>query len=330
MFQGTSTATASTANSSKKSKRRNRKKKPTPASTESAAVAAPIALIAAQTPDLKGATTQLLEEIKKVIDIVPVRRADTMESLPKDRDHVMAEQEAKKLAKQTKKSGEEISINGHSIPTDATSGNSAEIVEPVISDRDQVLREREMKKLLKKAKASNKHNLPEALLTSDNKPSTIAPALTEVSEKLESLNISKPEKEETGKPQLTKAERRAIQEAQRAAKAETQAKKVTELASKAKPKLETVTTTGSIERKVSPKPKKKPTETVKKSTVHRVKLFDHLYLDQKPIEELVAEMDHDKVHPEFIRLGVQQAKHTVIGSNARVVAFLSALKSVRV
>lgn len=108
-----------------------------------------------------------------------------------------------------------------------------------------------------------------------------------------------------------RAERRALQEKQRLAKVQEQPK--------------------TIEKPVKESPRTAVVSTPKKSELkadsgskHRVHLFNHLYFDGSTIgdnEKLVSDL-----HSSFIRLGVQYSSKTVLGSNARCLALLSALK----
>jgi len=127
------------------------------------------------------------------------------------------------------------------------------------------------------------------------------------------------------KPALSKAERRAIQEAQRAAKTQGQAKKP-QPAGKAPPtappkelKRESVSPTKAA---TSSSPSKCPASTP--SGECRVKLFNHLVCAKEDSQFI----NDPLVHPSIARLGVQYAKRTVVGSNARCIAFLHALRQV--
>lgn len=133
-------------------------------------------------------------------------------------------------------------------------------------------------------------------------------------------DVDKPEKK-----QLTKAERRAIQEAQRAAKtaktAPSQASKKeiaeSKEATRTKSKQENTPSTSNASgatRKI----------VVKKPQQHRVKLFNHLYADVLP----VAILNSSTIHPAIVRLGAQYSSGIVKGCNARGLAFMSTIKSV--
>lgn len=149
------------------------------------------------------------------------------------------------------------------------------------------------------------------------------------------VNFVKPEKK-----QLTKAERRAIQEAQRAAKAAKPAEKKTTTTAPASGKKSTdeskVSSAGEKSRPSRPKESSPPkssgknaaaaakTVASKKSHQHRVKLFNHLYSDSTPSTLLNSTV----VHPAIVRLGEQYAGGIVKGCNARGVAFMGAIKAV--
>lgn len=108
-----------------------------------------------------------------------------------------------------------------------------------------------------------------------------------------------------------RAKRREQQEAQRQAKAAVKAAPVIE---KSKPKSEVVKS-----------PVKK--EIVKTSAVSKVQLVHHLYSDgTKKYDDEGCGAGIRNVHPAFRKLGVQYASNVIIGSNARCLALLAALK----
>lgn len=57
----------------------------------------------------------------------------------------------------------------------------------------------------------------------------------------------------------------------------------------------------------------------------KVKLFNHLESARTDVNLFV---NNSQIHPIIARLGEQYAKRTVVGSNARCIAFLNALKVV--
>lgn len=119
--------------------------------------------------------------------------------------------------------------------------------------------------------------------------------------------------EEKSKAQL-KAERRAKQEAQRAAKQEQ--------ADKKKPKpIQKVETRPQISEPV----KKPPLKIVAKENLHEVNLFKHLYHEREITLGSVSVLS-SKIHPEIMKLGIKYANKIIVGSNARCVALLQAVK----
>ncbi|XP_050423556.1 translation initiation factor eIF-2B subunit delta [Adelges cooleyi] len=72
----------------------------------------------------------------------------------------------------------------------------------------------------------------------------------------------------------------------------------------------------------------KATNVTKKpvaANTHKVKLFNHLYNDTLSNEKKLM-INSGKVHPAFIRLGIQLKTNIVAGSNSRCLAFLYALQ----
>lgn len=132
------------------------------------------------------------------------------------------------------------------------------------------------------------------------------------------------------KKQLSKAERRAIQEAQRAAKATKTSEKPatkpsTTKKNDAEPKAGGPSTGAKTSNENTPSTSRdasaRKSMMVKKSHQHRVKLFNHLYTDKSAVDSIPT-------HPAIIRLGVQYSSGIVKGCNARGLAFMSAIKEV--
>lgn len=224
----------------------------------------------------------------------------------KDRDLVKAEREAKRLAKKNKKGGGAADTPEQATPTVAPAKPIAVTAKKTEQSQKQ-----------KAPVAEKKEKAPKVV------PNLVkCPTDTEISAKLENLHLSEKKAE---KPPLSKAERRAIQEAQRAAKAKAQTEKTAAAAAPLATAKKPATAAAPV--KPSPTPKKAP--ILKKPATHRVKLFSHLYLDKQSPEELLDTRDGDlPVHPAILQLGVQQSQGTIIGANARCIAFLNALKMV--
>lgn len=157
-----------------------------------------------------------------------------------------------------------------------------------------------------------------------------------VSTKLEQLTLSKVADEqamekvdESTKKTLTKAERRAIQEAQRAAKAAKTATAAGSGPAAGQPQSnnQTPVNVKSPAAQKVPAKKEGPRKTPPKAVLrHRVKLFNHLYADETATPTNFV--NSPSLPPAIVRLGVQYATGVVKGCNARCIAFLNTLKSV--
>lgn len=120
-----------------------------------------------------------------------------------------------------------------------------------------------------------------------------------------------------------RAERRAKQEAQRAAKQEQVTEKI-----KIKGKSNTtqsrhVVSDSTAEATMDDSTNKILKKIKTKENVHEVNLFKHLYKER--LNNNVPLLN-SKVHPAIVKLGVQYANKIIVGSNARCVAFLVAVK----
>lgn len=280
----------------------------------------PVAIPAVNPPeDLKAATSKVLVEVKNALaEIFPAMEKKLNDD--KDRDLVKAEREAKRLAKKNKKQGSE--------PTEETTKSKP----AAAADKSAKAPTKEEKK----EQAPQQKALP-AKKTVNPPPAASHPTLTksdtdtDISAKLEKLHLTE-KSVPAEKVPLTKAERRAIQEAQRAAKAKVQAEKVPvtkKPAVAAKDPKDVAKPATKVSPKSSAITTKKAVDTIKKPATHRVKLFSHLYLDKQTPEDLLSELAENTVHPAIIQLGVQQSQGTIIGANSRCIAFLNALKMVR-
>lgn len=266
--------------------------------------------------------------------------ANTTNSAEKSREQIKIEREAKKAAKQSVKTKSKDKIENPPVskPAEATKTEikantkyepkAAAKLEPKVITikattkvepkavaetktfssesssadklREQIKAEREAKKLAKQASKSK--GKPDPQVTESVEQVTHAVA-----------KVTLGESDDTKKPVLSKAERRAIQEAQRATKALKTAPTV------ANPKVET--------KSVSLKAKSKsPIKHDEKNTSKdcKIKLFRHLEYT-KGIPDILL---NGTLHPAIIQLGEQYSKRTIVGSNARYFAFLNAIKKV--
>lgn len=199
--------------------------------------------------------------------------------------------------------------------------------------REAVEAERKAKKLAKQ-QAKQQKGAGVSVVPSPSKQDPQEKLMKAISPK-ETVNLEKKMKQmtlvenpipsENAPKTLSKAERRAIQEAQRAAKAQKQQtaqNKGAPIVTKEAPK--------SVIVPVSKEKAKIPVPiTVLKSTkmqlLHKVKLFNHLYTEKCFFDTPV---NTETIHPEIVRLGVQYSHGVIVGANARCIAFLNAMKEV--
>lgn len=219
----------------------------------------------------------------------------------------------------------EVPVSKPSIsPVKTSPQTSQQPLEPQEKTREQVLAEREAKKLAKlaaKNKTGNNVNQKAEVpkqQTSDKKQSEQIRQVVkmnsdiDLAEKMENLHIN----EAHEKKILSKAERRAIQEAQRAAKVKAQLK-LTKTPSKIESKAKEIKSTPTQ----VPHHQKLPSS----AAIHKVRLFKHLYTEKCDLNINV----NNQYHPSILKLGIQYANDVIVGSNARCYAFLDALKTVR-
>uniref|UniRef100_A0A7S1STN3 Translation initiation factor eIF2B subunit delta n=1 Tax=Tetraselmis chuii TaxID=63592 RepID=A0A7S1STN3_9CHLO len=138
------------------------------------------------------------------------------------------------------------------------------------------------------------------------------------------------------KPKMTKAERRALQEQQRAAKAAAKAEPGGTQGTPSKPmptkhssakvvqKENTAPAPKRQEAAEAPAPRVEPTD---RRFAKQVELFAHLQQYNKIDATRFSGKDMTLIHPAIKDLGLKYAERTITGSNARCVAMLSALKT---
>uniref|UniRef100_A0A1A9W9L2 Translation initiation factor eIF2B subunit delta n=1 Tax=Glossina brevipalpis TaxID=37001 RepID=A0A1A9W9L2_9MUSC len=255
----------------------------------------------------------------KTCEQAVVMQTTSLENAPKGaektREEIKAEREAKKLAKQTKK----LKAN----PEKLSNAKETVTIKSVESTEKTV--ERDNNKSENKKKQINELDKPVA----DN--ATAAAVENLIGDKLkENKADKKPLLEEKKKTVLTKAERRAIQEAQRAAKLQTQEQKQPKNVQSQSSKIATTVpekTAGQGHKIASPIPRASTMSIVEvtRSNDGDVRLFRHL---ERPNTNVNLFINNSLIHPSIARLGEQYAKRTVVGSNARCVAFMNAMKMV--
>ncbi|KAG5679361.1 hypothetical protein PVAND_008931 [Polypedilum vanderplanki] len=278
----------------------------------------------------------------------------------KSKEQILAERKAKKAAKKQGNKKEETpivpplaaAVSAHSLlPTKTENQSTSVNVDKEIKDvqsekpkeaekksREEVLAERETKKLAKQAgKKKNVEVAKDDENKQQSKPKEVEKTNsdTDLAQKMEKLHITNKENEKENKPQtpddknpekgkpMTKAERRALQEAQRAAKAKLMAEKN---------KPTTSSTGSSTEKKIMIDKKETKTKETshktasiisqKSSSLHKVRLFKHLYTEKCNFNIKV----NSSFHPAILKLGAQYANNAVVGCNSRCYAFLRAMQ----
>lgn len=241
----------------------------------------------------------------------------------KTREQIKAEREAKKLAKAASKNKK------NKVLTDNTcvkvlNDNKLEMVKDVtkltLIDQDQLTTD------TTDFCHSSKEILPTILseyirkLTIDDEDLNASKVLG----KNDSIEINS-----TSKSKL-RAERRAKQEAQRAAKEleKSQKKNVTKKDisnSNKKVVASTGENVGGIKEEEGTKKIVKKIVTSSGVINHEMNLFKHLYHEREQ-SHVDMPVVNSHLHPAIVRLGVQYKDKVIVGSNARCVAFLSALK----
>lgn len=276
------------------------------------------------------------------------------------KEQVLAEREAKRVAKLAAKhkivdAGRNLSADNpapiavataatipaaKSIGSETAAATNAQSAAGDEKSRDVVMAEREAKKLAKLAAKNKNKQQPTESVAAPAVAAAVGVAVPRVEpvqdatngpqlvEQLDQLRIvdDSAAKQADAKPTLSKAERRAKQEAQRAAKAAAQAA-VKQPAAAAKT---TATAGASNAKSPAAAAKKSPAGVapVATSSLHRVKLFNHLYPSDRVAVALDA-ADAIELHAAVIKLGTQYSNRVVVGSNARCIAFLNTMKMVR-
>lgn len=258
-----------------------------------------------------------------------------------DRDKVKSEREARRLAKQAAK--QKLQDKSRNLPQnpspeskskeDQEKRTSTKTPEPEKSNKrpstkGERKKDRKSSEGDGKKKQSNDQEVTEKLAKLKIKDTSQSPA----AETSSAMPADKADPEKKSTKQLSKAERRALQEAQRAAKANKTSgtNGVTAPTKQANVKKEPTATTSkpkspagesSSKSKVFRKP------SIKTTNLHRVKLFNHLYnhTDKSVLNDTI---NSNNLHPAIIRLGVQYASGIVKGCNARCLAFMNAIKAV--
>ncbi|EZA54051.1 hypothetical protein DMN91_000102 [Ooceraea biroi] len=249
----------------------------------------------------------------------------------KTREEVKAEREAKKAAKAAAKAAKS-KTDGANNNSNVTSLTNNKIPEASINCvRTDKAKEKSSKSERidnvknKSLKTSNKVSEQIVMDTMDAVNVQGKKVAREVSkqEAVSSSNITQTnepsEGEKKSKAEL-RAERRAKQEEQRAVKQQQQQ-------AKSNVQSQPVKQAVKPEETVSECKVKKISAT--KEDAHKMNLFKHLYDEREQSSKKVQITTiNSSIHPAIVRLGVQYASKIVVGSNARCVALLAAVKQV--
>lgn len=252
----------------------------------------------------------------------------------KTREEIKAEREAKKAAKAAAKA-----TKGKNVSKVAEAHNNVKNVSPVTNckipqknverstaeENDNKIAETDIKNKPNAANCDNSGKSTKtdaATIVRDSQPTR------EVSKEntIQSSNVvmqncaseSKSKESIGGKSKAElRAERRAKQEAQRAAK---QQQLLAKDNSKTKEPIKPC-----VETKSDCAVKKEVTKSIAKEDPHQLSLFKHLYHEREVSRIDVAPVNSN-IHPAIVRLGVQYANKVIVGSNARCIALLAAIK----
>lgn len=244
--------------------------------------------------------------------------------LQKTREEIKAEREAKKAAKAAAKVAKITNDKAGNIKTSVSAVNCKIPVEDAKAD---VTTKEETSKVLETDNIKNKSVAASKTLEESKKVDTTIDAAgsqpskeTLKEEAIQSSNVVQNgtfEGKNEGKSKAElRAERRAKQEAQRAAKQQLLAKNSVKSEESPKPRVETVS-----ECLV----KKSVVKETPRQDAHEVHLFKHLYQERQDSLFNIATVNSN-IHPAIVRLGVQYANKVIVGSNARCVALLAAVK----
>ncbi|GBP29041.1 Protein disulfide-isomerase A6 homolog [Eumeta japonica] len=259
-------------------------------------------MICKNSNSLKIAQEKSKDEVDRAIADSKIEAiADSkIEAIEKSREQIKADREAKKLAKQAKKKGQNENCPRTSV------------VE-------------EVKKVTNKNVAETLANIVE-----------VVKDVQEVAIKVNAITLdeeTKPKPQE-GEQQKSKAElraeRRAKQEAQRAAKSESTQNSEQIKVSKGKTETMLKTNIKSFSTSADKNKKSVNLKQTRVKTQHaafRVDWFEHLYpkVFENPLNNVPL---NSELHPAIVKLGVQLNTGVVFGSNARCVALLNSMKHV--
>lgn len=248
----------------------------------------------------------------------------------KTREEIKKEREAKKVAKAAAKAskGKPGKVANNNVKTQQVSSvTNCQVPEinlerDVAKENDNKVAETDIKSepLVTNCDISEKDTKTDANSTREASKENVVQ-----SSDVASVSEDKSKEQIPGKSKAElRAERRAKQEAQRAAKQQQQQQQKQSLAKDSSKPKEPVKCIETISECAV-------TKDVKKSAIkedpHQLNLFKHLYHERENSRIDVAPVNSN-IHPAIVRLGIQYASKVIVGSNARCVALLAAVKQV--
>uniref|UniRef100_A0A1B0AAZ1 Translation initiation factor eIF2B subunit delta n=1 Tax=Glossina pallidipes TaxID=7398 RepID=A0A1B0AAZ1_GLOPL len=271
---------------------------------------------------VKHNQTESVNTSKQAVVMQTMNIDDVPKGVEKTREEIKAEREAKKLAKQAKKTKSNVGkLQEHLAPKKVNT--------PAISNVVSV----KEGNIEKSAEQSNvKEEIKKKVKQTSELSNPVAGAAVEdlAGDKLhDNKAINATLLEEKKKPSLTKAERRAIQDAQRAAKSQAQNQKESKNVQSKSSKTAITTSAKTVVQEQKTEVSTPSTSAISASVAPFndgvVRLFRHL---ERPNSNINVFINNPLIHPSITRLGEQYAKRTIVGSNARCIAFMNAMKMV--
>ncbi|KAL9917769.1 eukaryotic translation initiation factor 2B subunit delta isoform 1-T1 [Glossina fuscipes fuscipes] len=275
---------------------------------------------------LKHNKTESVNTSEQSVVIQTMNIDDVPKGVEKTREEIKAEREAKKLAKQAKK----VKSNVGKLQESKEHVAPKEVDSLAISN-DVSGKENNMGKSVERINAKNEGK--EKFNRTDELSKPVADAVVEdlAGDKLHGNKAIKATLlEEKKRTSLTKAERRAVQEAQRAAKSQAQNQKESKNVQSKSTKTAIKTSAKTVVEEQKTKVSTPTTSATSSANVAPfndgvVRLFRHL---ERPNTNVNLFINNPLIHPSIARLGEQYAKRIIVGSNARCLAFMNAMKMV--
>ncbi|XP_014467393.1 PREDICTED: translation initiation factor eIF-2B subunit delta [Dinoponera quadriceps] len=288
----------------------------------------------------RGKAISPSEEVSKAPSREPSSKttADDKSSLPeKTREEVKAEREAKKAAKaaakakaKSKKTEEAASQVVEDKP--ASEPPSAEqistksaTVEHVVADAQSSWKTDIAATSLQALQVAKKTEESSASSATRRGPNAQAVSVEFSTVSRQGSATSDGKSEDKSKAEL-RAERRAKQEAQRAAKQQQQAPTQQQQSSSKSEDARSREATTSAKPRTAQAAETAKKVNARKDNEHEVNLFKHLYNERE--HSLAHVPKTSDIHPAIIGLGAEYSRRMIVGSNARCLALLTAVKEV--